>query len=582
MKLILDAVVLIARFGVFIGGMLAVVFVLYLLLGPAQRAWEEAEQLQARRSEVIAEQERLSAEMAALERERARVRGDVQAVRTEREVVSHTRLPLAEQAIGVAQASRAQAEQAHRAGRARLAEMLGEDHGFGVYRGDPAGAERWAAARVAALERRCALRWTQREFWGAPLSNLSARLTCDQALERARALRAWGARVARIAQEQAELEAWLADADARVEEARARVDGLRGEASHLAAAEESLVRDEESMAHAHRVHGEQLDALAAEERALDRALGGFSGWLAAQHGTLLASWAWVVEQWQAFWWRGLLFVLALWATPYLWRTVMFWGVAPLLGRVPPIRLLPGEQRGRIHLHPSARVAPVEVRPGEAVFARAGHVRQVEAGVSRTRWFYDLSFPFLSYVAGLFLLTEVRAPAGSERSVRLTLAATGEHSADTYVLRIDLEDHPGLVIAPRNLVAVTEGLALDARWRPGNLHAWARGQLRYVSLRGTGSLWIEGFGDVHGETLDGAESHQGGEAYLCFDARLESRTRRRETFWPYLLGRVPLLEVGLRGHGVFAWQKSAGATGLESPVVRAWNAFWNIVGKFLGF
>lgn len=582
MKLILDALVLVARFGVFIGGMLVVVFVLYLLLGPAQRAWEEAEALQARRAEVIAEQEALRAEMAAMERERARVRGDVQAVRTEREVIAHTRLPLAEQAIGVAQASRAQAEQAHRAGRARLAEMVGEDHGFGVYRGDPAAAERWAAERVAAIERQCALRWTQREFWGAPVSNLSARLTCDQALERARALRAWGRRVARVAQEQAELEAWLAQADARVAEAVGRVEGMRGEAERLQSEEGALGEAEQSLAAEHATRADQLDALAAEERALDRELGGFSGWLAAQHGSLLASWAWVVEQWQAFWWRGLLFVLALWATPYLWRTLMFWVVAPWLGRVPPIRLLPGETGGGIHLHPSARVAPIEVQPGQAVFTRAGHVRQVEAGVSRTRWFYDVRFPFLSYVAGLFLLTEIRAPAESGRPVRVTLAATGEHSADTYVLRIDLMDHPGLVIAPRNLVAVTDGLSLEARWRPGNLHAWARGQLRYVSLRGTGSIWIEGFGDVHGETLDGAESHQGGEAYLCFDGRLESRTRRRETFWPYLLGRVPLLEVGLQGHGVFAWQKSAGATGLESPVVRAWNAFWNIVGKFLGF
>jgi hypothetical protein len=92
--------------------------------------------------------------------------------------------------------------------------------------------------------------------------------------------------------------------------------------------------------------------------------------------------------------------------------------------------------------------------------------------------------------------------------------------------------------------------------------------------------VEGFGDVHGQTLTGLETHQEGAAYIAFDGRLQTRARRTETFWPYLLGQVPLFESGLQGHGSFIWQKSPLPTG-TNPFTRTLGTFWSALGKFLG-
>lgn len=581
MKLILDLLVLIARFGVFVGGTLSVLFVIYLLTGPAQRAWEEAEQLEERRRELVQEEARLLASVQASERER-RLAGEEHHQRMlEAESVRSTRLPLAEHTVRLAEEARLQAERTQEATQGRLRELLAQDHGFGSYTGHPRQVEAWSRRQVRAIEARCRLRMTQLDFWREPITNFSARWTCSEALERAERLEAWARNVARVVEETEALERWKMEAEERALETSQQMLRLREEADTLESTALDARAREEMLSAQETEEREALAEVQRESAAVQRELDGFSGWLMGQRERLDHSLSWLADQWRAFWWKGLMLVLGIWALPYLWRTLLFWGVAPLLMRAPAIRLLAPEAPGGVTLHRSERVAAIEVPPGTAIAARADHVRQVEVGVSRTRWFYDLQFPFLSYVAGLFLLTEVRASADREKPVKLTLAATGEHSADTYVLRMDLQDHPGLVISARHLIAVSDGLTLDAHWRPWNLHAWARGQLRYVTLAGTGSLWIQGFGDVHGETLEGTESHQTGEAYLCFDARLLTRTRRRETFWPYLLGRVPLLEVGMAGHGIFAWQKSTEATGMNA-LQKAWHAFWSALGKFLGF
>ena len=582
MKLIIDVLVHLARFGVFVGGGLFVLFVLYLLLGPAQRAWEEAQALEERRAELVEERARLRALTEEQELEGMRLRAGLEGARTERDVLTHVRLPQAGLAADFARTRLESATAEAARVRAELMDKLRQDHEeFGVYTGDLRGLPRWIDRQRRQVARVCNLTMLELEFWRRPIANYTASRACDRSMRALRRLDQWGAQVESAMGQVDRVEARAATVREELGALAAQVGLLEAESQELDEREAALRAEEAALRERREATLAELQRLRGEEDAIERALGGFSGWAASQRETLLRSWVWVVDQWRQFWWKGLLLILTVWILPYFWRTLKFWVFAPLLSKARAIQLLPARAEGGVHLHPSERVAAIEVQPGDALLARADHVRQVEVGVSRTRWFYAPSYPFLSYVAGLFMLTEVRSAPERDKPVKVTLAATGEHSADTYVLRIDLQDHPGLVISPRHLIAVSEGLSLTSQWCWGNLHAWARGQLRYISLRGTGSLWIQGFGDVHGETLDGQESHQSGEAYLCFDGRLATRSRRRETFWPYLLGKVPLLEVGMAGDGIFAWQKSTDATGVN-PVARAWNAFWSILGKFLGF
>lgn len=338
-----------------------------------------------------------------------------------------------------------------------------------------------------------------------------------------------------------------------------------------------------------------------------------TGWVVALRAQLTdyESWLWV--QWRWFWPRALALLLAAWLLPYALRALNFYGVAPLVMRTQPIVIAgrgaersgrppaapttddagsamnttaTADGRGeedragqgvRVRTFPSERTAAVALGEGERIFVRPDRVRQVESGCSRTRWLLDSENRGQSWMFGLFGLTEVTGPANG---TRMTLAATDRDAADTYVMRVDLENHPAFVIQPRHVVALTDGLVLGARWRWG-LHAWMRLQFRYIVVRGTGSIWLEGYGDVTAAEVGERESHQETAAYVAWDGRLRMRLRRRETAWPYVLGRMELFETGMAGEGVFVWQKASSPTG-RTGVERAVGAFWSALGKILGF
>jgi uncharacterized protein (AIM24 family) len=195
-----------------------------------------------------------------------------------------------------------------------------------------------------------------------------------------------------------------------------------------------------------------------------------------------------------------------------------------------------------------------------------------------RLLYRLSAPFISYAAGLRLLTRVEG--GADSDVELTLAAPDDPNA--YLMRVDLERHPGLVIHPKHLVGVIGDLDLSTRWRPLSVHAWATWQLRYILFSGTGSLIVEGLGDVIA-TAAGSDRATKIEQKLIigFDSRLTYTSGRTEVFWPYLFGKTPLVDDVFRGRGRFLWQKSTSARE-RNPLARGFDALFSVLGKLLGF
>jgi uncharacterized protein (AIM24 family) len=123
--------------------------------------------------------------------------------------------------------------------------------------------------------------------------------------------------------------------------------------------------------------------------------------------------------------------------------------------------------------------------------------------------------------------------------------------------------------------------VTTRWRLFHVHAWSRGQLRFVLLRGTGSVLLEGWGDVVVEDLEGTRSRIEQAHLIGFDSCLATSTRRTETFLPYLLGNTPLVDAQFEGHGLYFWQKSV--TDRALPVTeRVFDVFFGSLGKVLGF
>lgn len=285
---------------------------------------------------------------------------------------------------------------------------------------------------------------------------------------------------------------------------------------------------------------------------------------------------WLVKQWQSVWFRlvGLaLFVLAM---PYAQRTLWYFALMPLVSRARPIELSKAGGEATLSSGEARRSLKVVLKPGEVLYTRPSYARPVE-GAASSKLLYRYDAPFVSYAAGLVMLTRLEGRAQSATSATLS----APEDPNSYLMRIDLERHPGVVIRPKNLVGVLGDLDLETRYRPFSFHAWSTWQLRYILFAGTGSLIIEGTGDVVAERLEGSRAKIEQKLVLGFDSRLGYRTSRTETFLPYLFGDAPLVDDVFEKTGQYFWQKSVERPA-KNPVERSFDAIFSALGKLLGF
>ena len=307
----------------------------------------------------------------------------------------------------------------------------------------------------------------------------------------------------------------------------------------------------------------QVDQKQAEERSLEEAQGSGVGW--------------VVDQWARSWrWLAFLALLLL-VMPATIKTLGYFLLMPVVHRAHrPIHLAGGSDApaGDLRTSPAERTLTVDLGPGEVLSARSEHVRPVQGRI-RSHLLYDWSSPFISYAAGLFGLSRV---TGDERVTAATLSTPDD--PDSYLMRIDFSDHPGLVMRPRHVVGVIGTPELETRWRWG-IQSFATWQVRYILFSGTGSLIVQGSGDVVATSPQGGTTRMEQHLVMGFDSRLLVGVNRTEVFWPYLWGRTPLVDDEFTGVHPFFWQK-ASTQGPSNPVAKVFDAFFSALGKVLGF
>ncbi|RYB90790.1 hypothetical protein EUA06_10940 [Nocardioides glacieisoli] len=300
----------------------------------------------------------------------------------------------------------------------------------------------------------------------------------------------------------------------------------------------------------------------AEERSLEQAQGSGVGW--------------VVDQWARSWrWLAAVALLVL-VLPPVGRIVSYFVLMPLVHRIHRRMHLAGAmgEEGAVRSVPAERTLTVELGPGEVLAARSEHVRPVQGRI-RSHLLYDWSSPFVSFAAGLYGLSRV---TGDERVTAATLSTPND--PDSYLMRIDFTDHPGLVMRPRHVVGVVGSPRLETRWRWG-IQAFATWQVRYILFTGTGSLVVQGHGDVVATNPFGGTTRMEQHLLMGFDSRLHVGVNRTEVFWPYLWGRTPLVDDEFTGSHPLYWQK-ASSEGPRNPLARAFGAFFSAFGKLLGF
>lgn len=286
---------------------------------------------------------------------------------------------------------------------------------------------------------------------------------------------------------------------------------------------------------------------------------------------------WVVNQWARSWkWLAAVALLVL-VLPGALRTVSYFMLMPVVSRVHrPIHLAAGSENAGAGLRtsPAQRTLTVELGAGEVLFARSEHVRPVQGKV-RSQVLYDWRSPFISYAAGLYGLSRI---TGDEGVTSATLATPND--PNSYLMRIDFTDHPGLVMHPKHVVGIIGTPELETRWRWG-IQSFATWQLRYIMFAGSGSLIVQGSGDVKREDPGGRSMRIEQNLVMGFDSRLTVGVNRTEVFLPYLWGRTPLVDDEFTGLHPLFWQKSS-ADGPSNPIARTFGAVFSAFGKLLGF
>ncbi len=276
-------------------------------------------------------------------------------------------------------------------------------------------------------------------------------------------------------------------------------------------------------------------------------------------------------------------LLAVMLAPLIVKGLLYFVIAPLAERLPPIRILPGAMADAIDPAPSAVSLPVELHPGEELALQSEYVQSSSRPArKRTRWFLNPALPFSSIASGMFALTAIR-PEG-DAPTRVMVSSQRDPLAEVALL--ELPAGAALVLQPRSLAGVVSAVDAPPRitrhWRLASLHAWLTLQFRYLVFHGPCRLVLKGCRGVRAERPEPGQARLVNQAAtLGFGAGLDYRVTRCETFVSYYLGREDLFnDLFAGGPGLYVCEElpdaarraGLGGRGLEGAVDAALKAF----------
>jgi len=296
------------------------------------------------------------------------------------------------------------------------------------------------------------------------------------------------------------------------------------------------------------------------------------------------------QEWDANGLRILLFAICfVLFTPPLWLVFMYYIVAAVVEKFPPIRIK-AKDGGNVPeptFHRAARSITFTIPEGRSFYLRAqgGDWGKERRDVTcRTKFLWRWGAPLVSVAADLVELLSYRNDPAAKTPGQIKL--TSPRDDEVYIQQIELNGGPGLVLTPRHVIGLTDDVEVRTVWS-FKLHNIISMRLRHIVFFGTGTIFIIGGRGIDVQKIEPGSSaihkiedgvligYVPGAAYsLC----------RTQTFWAYFRGMTSLLDYKLCG-GTFLTQNLVGRQEKEvlgSGLDRFLSVLLNGIGKLLGF
>jgi len=261
------------------------------------------------------------------------------------------------------------------------------------------------------------------------------------------------------------------------------------------------------------------------------------------------------------------------------KAINFFLIAPIAKRTDPITITPdsNNKNQSIQYDAPQKEFKFELGQDNSLIVKPGWFSLNTDGTTRTRLFWELRNPFASYAMGLVNMTEFVPDKVRAREIKIA----SEQDPNRDIIPVQLKDHPGYIIKHGHVVATCgKDLHMKKVWGLWDWKNWLFGNLRYVFLTGTGTVYIHGYGSVSTNEADNPDYRIKERHLIGYDSRTAFRMIRTETFINYWLNDIPLYDIQFPGKGSFLQQQSYGQR--DDKIFRSvLEDILGAVGKLLG-
>lgn len=261
------------------------------------------------------------------------------------------------------------------------------------------------------------------------------------------------------------------------------------------------------------------------------------------------------------------------------KAINFFLIAPLARKTDPITITADRKNNNpsIQYDESRKEFHFELEKDNSLIVKPGWFSLNTDGTTKTRLFWELKKPFASYATGLVNMTEFVPDTGRVREIKIA----SEQDPNRYIIPVQLKNHPGYIVKHGHLVATCgNDLRMKTEWGLWNWKNWLFGNLRYVFLTGTGTVYIYGYGNVSACEANNPDFRIKERHLVGYDTRTPFRMIRTETFINYWLNDTPLYDIQFPGKGNFLQQQSYGQS--DDKIFRGvLEDIFGAIGKLLG-